>query len=41
MTPGTEPALSADEWLSGINRGKKTAVIFRIKYLKRQRLKLS
>jgi len=23
MTPGTEPALSADEWLSGINRGKK------------------
>uniref|UniRef100_A0A671QEZ3 Coronin n=1 Tax=Sinocyclocheilus anshuiensis TaxID=1608454 RepID=A0A671QEZ3_9TELE len=21
MTPGTEPALSADEWLSGINRG--------------------
>uniref|UniRef100_A0A671QJQ5 Coronin n=1 Tax=Sinocyclocheilus anshuiensis TaxID=1608454 RepID=A0A671QJQ5_9TELE len=22
MTPGTEPALSADEWLSGINRGK-------------------
>lgn len=23
MTAGTEPALSASEWLSGINRGKK------------------
>lgn len=22
MTPGTEPALSADEWLSGVNRGE-------------------
>lgn len=22
MTPGTEAALSADEWLSGVNRGK-------------------
>ncbi|NWZ43287.1 COR2B protein, partial [Brachypodius atriceps] len=24
MTPGTEPALTPDEWLSGINRGKTT-----------------
>lgn len=23
MTAGTEPALSASEWLSGINRGKQ------------------
>lgn len=23
MTAGTEPALSASEWLSGINRGRK------------------
>jgi len=22
MTPGTEPALTPDEWLSGVNRGK-------------------
>lgn len=22
MTPGTEPALSAEEWLSGMNRGR-------------------
>lgn len=25
MTAGTEPALSANEWLSGINRGKRSA----------------
>lgn len=24
MTPGTEPALTPDEWLSGVNRGKAT-----------------
>uniref|UniRef100_A0A674GFD0 Coronin n=2 Tax=Telluraves TaxID=3073808 RepID=A0A674GFD0_TAEGU len=24
MTPGTEPALTPDEWLSGVNRGKPT-----------------
>lgn len=23
MTPGTEPALTPDEWLSGVNRGKR------------------
>lgn len=26
MTAGTEPALSASEWLSGINRGKQQSV---------------
>lgn len=29
MTAGTEPALSASEWLSGINRGKRTARVNR------------
>uniref|UniRef100_A0A674MNE7 Coronin n=1 Tax=Takifugu rubripes TaxID=31033 RepID=A0A674MNE7_TAKRU len=28
MTAGTEPALSASEWLSGINRGKRTARVY-------------
>lgn len=28
MTAGTEPALSASEWLSGINRGKGTARVY-------------
>lgn len=26
MTPGTEPALTPDEWLSGVNRGKATRI---------------
>uniref|UniRef100_A0A8B9E2L5 Coronin 6 n=1 Tax=Anser cygnoides TaxID=8845 RepID=A0A8B9E2L5_ANSCY len=26
MTPGTEPALTPDEWLSGVNRGKTMTV---------------
>lgn len=26
MTPGTEPALTPDEWLSGVNRGKAAAL---------------
>lgn len=26
MTPGTEPALTPDEWLGGMNRGKQTAL---------------
>lgn len=26
MTPGTEPALTPDEWLSGVNRGKTLKV---------------
>lgn len=34
MTPGTEPALSADEWLSGINRGKDLQLSSEYKYLK-------
>lgn len=33
MTPGTEPALSADEWLSGINRGKDFTSIYIYKYV--------
>lgn len=32
MTPGTEPALTPDEWLSGVNRGKPTTGISQ-KYL--------
>uniref|UniRef100_A0A9J7XBF8 Coronin 2B n=1 Tax=Cyprinus carpio carpio TaxID=630221 RepID=A0A9J7XBF8_CYPCA len=36
MTPGTEPALSADEWLSGINRGKDLQLYSEKKYLKRK-----
>ncbi|XP_075362578.1 coronin-2B isoform X4 [Mycteria americana] len=27
MTPGTEPALTPDEWLSGMNRGKATGAV--------------
>lgn len=27
MTPGTEPALTPDEWLSGVNRGKTLKVL--------------
>lgn len=27
MTPGTEPALTPDEWLSGVNRGKATGTV--------------
>ncbi|KAI1235275.1 hypothetical protein IHE44_0002917 [Lamprotornis superbus] len=32
MTPGTEPALTPDEWLSGVNRGKATGGVSQ-KYL--------
>lgn len=32
MTPGTEPALTPDEWLSGVNRGKTTGGVSQ-KYL--------
>lgn len=28
MTAGTEPALSASEWLSGINRGNISVIMF-------------
>lgn len=28
MTAGTEPALSASEWLSGINRGINPVIVF-------------
>lgn len=27
MTPGTEPALTPDEWLSGVNRGKGAGAV--------------
>ena len=28
MTAGTEPAMSASEWLSGINRGNISVIVF-------------
>ncbi len=34
MTPGTEPALSVDEWLSGINRSENMLLFSEYKYLK-------
>lgn len=33
MTPGTEPALSADEWLSGVNRGKVLIGMYNCKFV--------
>jgi len=38
MTPGTEPALSASEWLSGIDRGKQFNIIIAMQHLKKVKL---